>query len=88
MVQYRNATKSSSKARGPRATHGINLCFDRGLCRRGNLDGTPEVVSFAKNIEKAALETVRSGILTGDLMLVSSPNPINKKLKMQSSLLS
>jgi len=48
------------------------------LRKRGELDKTPEVVEFAQNLEKAGLETVESGILTGDLMQVAMPSPQNK----------
>lgn len=47
--------------------------------KRGELDKTSEVVDFAKKLEDAALETVESGIMTGDLMAVVSPDPKNKK---------
>jgi isocitrate dehydrogenase len=49
------------------------------LRKRGELDKTPEVVEFAKKLEEAALETVESGIMTGDLMLVATPDPRNRK---------
>ena len=49
------------------------------LRKRGELDKTSEVVDFAKKLEDAALETVESGIMTGDLMAVVSPDPRNKK---------
>jgi isocitrate dehydrogenase len=50
------------------------------LRKRGELDQTPEVVFFAKKVEEAALETVESGIMTGDLMIVATPAPENKKV--------
>jgi len=49
------------------------------LRKRGELDKTPEVVEFAKKLEEAALETVESGIMTGDLMLVATPSSKNKQ---------
>jgi isocitrate dehydrogenase len=49
------------------------------LRKRGELDETPEVVEFAKKLEEAAIETVESGVMTGDLMLVATPDPKNKK---------
>ena len=48
------------------------------LKKRGELDKTPRVVSFAKKLEEAALETVESGIMTGDLMLVATADPKNR----------
>jgi len=50
------------------------------LRKRGELDKTPEVVDFATKLEEAAVETVEGGILTGDLMLVATPNPKNKQV--------
>ena len=40
----------------------------------------PEVVEFAQKLEEAALETVESGIMTKDLMLVATPDPKNKEV--------
>ena len=50
------------------------------LRKRGELDNTPEVVKFAKKLEEAALETIESGVMTGDLMLVATPDPGNKQV--------
>ena len=38
------------------------------------------MVEFAKKLEDAALETVESGIMTGDLMLVATPDPKNRQV--------
>jgi isocitrate dehydrogenase len=43
------------------------------LARRGELDGTPEVVDFAKKIEAAVVETIEGGTMTGDLARVCNP---------------
>jgi isocitrate dehydrogenase len=50
------------------------------LKKRGTLDKTPEVVEFAEKLEEAALETVESGILTGDLMVVATPDSRNRQV--------
>jgi len=50
------------------------------LKKRGELDKTPEVVEFAKKLEDSAIETVESGIMTGDLMKVAQPDPKNKQV--------
>lgn len=50
------------------------------LRKRGEIDKTPEVVEFAQKLEEAAVETVESGIMTGDLMIVATPDPKNKKV--------
>ena len=38
-----------------------------GLKKRGELDGTPDLVRFAELLEKKTLETVEEGYMTGDL---------------------
>ena len=50
------------------------------LRKRGELDGTPEVVAFAGALERAAIETVESGVMTGDLLAVATPDPANTRV--------
>ena len=38
------------------------------LAKRGELDNIPELVDFAKRLEKATLATIESGYMTGDLI--------------------
>jgi isocitrate dehydrogenase len=46
------------------------------LARRGELDGTPEVVDFARALEGAVTDTIEGGTMTRDLLsLTTSPNP-------------
>lgn len=40
------------------------------LAKRGELDGNETLVSFAKKLEQAALETIESGIMTKDLAVL------------------
>ena len=49
------------------------------LRKRGELDATSAVVSFANTLEESAIATVETGIMTGDLLLVADKNPINTK---------
>ncbi len=42
------------------------------LRKRGELDGISELVSFADRLEKAVIDTIESGIMTGDLASVST----------------
>jgi isocitrate dehydrogenase len=64
------------------STNSMALIFawTGGLKKRAELDGTPDVASFAQKIEDAAIETVESGILTGDLMRVADPDPKNRQV--------
>ncbi|XP_066157437.1 isocitrate dehydrogenase [NADP], mitochondrial-like [Euwallacea fornicatus] len=53
----------------PTSTNPIASIFawTRGLEHRGKLDGTPDVIKFAQNLEKACVQTVESGKYTKDL---------------------
>lgn len=42
------------------------------LRKRGELDNLPELVDFANKLEKAIIDTIESGIMTGDLYLIST----------------
>lgn len=42
------------------------------LRKRGELDEIPELMSFADKLEKAIIDTIESGIMTGDLYLIST----------------
>ncbi len=42
------------------------------LRKRGELDETPELCEFADKLEKATIDTIESGIMTGDLYLLST----------------
>jgi isocitrate dehydrogenase len=50
------------------------------LKKRGELDHIPELVDFAHKLEEASLETIHSGIMTGDLLKVATPHPKNKQV--------
>jgi len=64
------------------STNSMALIFAWTGClkKRAELDATPEVGDFARKIEDAALETVESGIMTGDLLLVAEHDPRNRKV--------
>ncbi len=51
------------------------------LAKRGELDGTPELTDFARRLEKASIDTIESGIMTGDLYIVSK---LENKQKVNS----
>ena len=42
------------------------------LKKRGELDGIDELVTFADNMEKATIQTIEEGVMTGDLYLLST----------------
>jgi len=68
------------------STNSMALIFAWTGClrKRCELDKTPAVVEFAKKLEEAAIETVESGVLTGDLMLVATPNPGNRQVTTEA----
>lgn len=72
--RYLKGEKTSSNSMA------LIFAWTGGLRKRGELDKTPDVVDFAKKLEDSALETVESGVMTGDLLLVASPNPSNRKV--------
>ena len=42
------------------------------LRKRGELDELPELMSFADSLEKATIQTIEEGVMTGDLYLLST----------------
>ncbi|OGV57188.1 MAG: isocitrate dehydrogenase [Lentisphaerae bacterium RIFOXYA12_FULL_48_11] len=64
------------------STNSMALIFAWTGClrKRGEMDGTPDVVNFADKLEKASIETIENGIMTGDLLAVAEPSPSNKKV--------
>lgn len=59
----------------PTSTNSIASIFawTGALAKRGELDGTPDVVEFTNRLETAVIDTVESGIMTKDLMLIAEP---------------
>jgi isocitrate dehydrogenase len=59
------------------STNSMALIFawSGALRKRGQLDGTPDVVAFADAMERSAIETVEGGVMTGDLARIASPAP-------------
>ena len=48
------------------------FAWSGALRKRGELDGLTDLVSFADKLEKATIDTIESGVMTGDLYLLSS----------------
>ena len=48
------------------------FAWSGALRKRGELDGLDDLVDFADKLEKATIETIESGIMTGDLYLLST----------------
>jgi len=48
------------------------FAWSGGLKKRGELDNLPELTAFAEKLEKATIDTIESGVMTGDLYVISS----------------
>ena len=46
------------------------FAWSGALRKRGELDGLPDLQSFADRLEKAVLDTINSGVMTKDLALL------------------
>jgi len=68
------------------STNSMALIFawTGGLRKRGELDGTGGVIQFAEKLEAAAIETIESGIMTGDLLIVADRSPNNRKVSTEA----
>ncbi len=63
----------------PTSTNPVATIFawTGALRKRGELDGTGELMTFADKLEKATLSVIESGRMTGDLALITTlPNPV------------
>ena len=52
------------------------------LAKRGELNGTPELVDFAKRLERATVKTIEDGRMTGDLARITTlenPTKLNTR---------
>lgn len=59
----------------PTSTNSVASIFawTGAIAKRGELDGTPEVVRFAHLLEQVVVDTVEGGVMSKDLMLIAEP---------------
>ena len=69
--RYRETGKMTST--NPVATI---FAWSGALRKRGELDGNGELCSFADRLEKATLDTIESGVMTGDLAALASGDDV------------
>lgn len=64
----------------PTSTNSVATIFawTGALRKRGELDGLPQLSSFADKLEKATIDTIENGIMTGDLAAMSTLPSITK----------
>ena len=73
--QYKEGKKTSTN---PVATI---FAWSGAMRKRGELDKLPELMAFADKLEKATIQTIEDGIMTGDLYLISK---LENKKKVNS----
>jgi isocitrate dehydrogenase len=59
------------------------FAWSGGLRKRGEMDGSSEVVKFADKLEQAAVATVENGTMTGDLLALAEKKSSNKKVNTE-----
>ena len=57
------------------------FAWSGALRKRGELDNIPELISYADKLEKATIQTIEEGVMTGDLYLLSK---LENKRKVNS----
>ena len=64
----------------PTSTNSVATIFawTGALRKRGELDGIAELSAFADKLEKATINTIENGTMTGDLALISKLPNVNK----------
>ncbi len=78
---YYRHLKGEQVSTNPMATL---FAWTGALAKRGELDEIPELTAFAQKLEKAALETIESGTMTGDLAsLWEGEAPANKVTSLE-----
>ena len=67
------------------STNPMAIIFTWSGClrKRAEIDATPQVGLFADELENAALSTISSGVMTGDLLSVARRNPKNRKVSTE-----
>ena len=69
---YRQYQKGESTSTNSTATI---FAWSGALAKRGELDGTPELMLFARQLEASVIETIESGVMTKDLAQIAEPRP-------------
>ena len=78
---YYRHLKGEQVSTNPMATL---FAWTGALAKRGELDGIPELTAFAQKLEQAALDTIESGTMTGDLAgLWEGETPANKVTSLE-----
>ena len=73
---YYKYLKGEATSTNPVATI---FAWTGALAKRGELDNIPELVDFAKRLEKATLDTIESGTMTKDLVGIFKRDGVTAK---------
>ena len=76
MRHYYRHLKGEETGTNPIATI---FAWSGALAKRGELDGTPELVRFARLLEEKTIETVEKGYMTGDLKAIFRKEGVEPK---------
>ena len=60
--------------------------YEEALRKRGELDQTPDVVTFDTALEQSAMETIENGVMTGDLIRIATPDERNQQVYTEDFL--
>ncbi|MFO7870140.1 MAG: NADP-dependent isocitrate dehydrogenase [Kiritimatiellia bacterium] len=71
---YYRHLKGETTSTNPTA---LIFAWTGALRKRGELDSVPEACDFADRLEKAVLDTIEGGVMTGDLVRLADPKPEN-----------
>ncbi len=81
---YYKYVKGEQTSTNPVATI---FAWTGALAKRGELDGNDELVAFAKKLERATIQTIEEGEMTGDLALIFKKEGVSvKKLNSKEFL--
>ena len=72
---YYRYLKGEETSTNPAATI---YAWTGALAKRGELDGNEDLIRFAKALEKAVIDTIESGTMTGDLVILAEGSDIRK----------
>jgi isocitrate dehydrogenase len=79
-LHYYRHLKGEKTSTNPTATI---FAWTGALAKRGELDGTPELVDFAHKLEASVIETIEAGTMTGDLASISQPK-VEKSVTLEA----
>ena len=65
--KHRKGEKTSSNSMA------LIYAWTGALRKRGELDGLPDLSAFADSLEKASIDTITDGVMTGDLARLAEP---------------